>query len=41
MAEYQGRKVTLDKPTRITKAQAGYGRKKFQVYNFQRITSAF
>ena len=32
MAEYQGRKVRLDKPSRITKGQAGYGRKKFQVY---------
>ena len=32
MAEYQGREVRLDKPTRITKGQAGYGRKKFQVY---------
>ena len=25
MAEYQGRKVTLDKPSRITKGEAGYG----------------
>ena len=32
MADYQGKKVTLDKPTRITKGEAGYGRKKFKVY---------
>ena len=32
MAEYQGQKVTLDKPSRITKGEAGYGRKKFKVY---------
>ena len=32
MAEYQGRKVILDKPSRITKGEAGYGRKKFKVY---------
>ena len=32
MAEYQGKKVTLDKPSRITKGEAGYGRKKFKVY---------
>ena len=32
MAEYQGKKVTLDKPSRITKGEAGYGRKKFNVY---------
>ena len=32
MAEYQGKKVTLDKPSRITKGDAGYGRKKFKVY---------
>ena len=31
-AEYQGKKVTLDKPSRITKGEAGYGRKKFKVY---------
>ena len=31
MAEYQGRKVTLDKPSRITKGEAGYGRKAFNV----------
>ena len=32
MAEYQGKKVTLDKPTRVTKGEPGYGRKKFKVY---------
>ena len=32
MAEYQGKQVKLNKPSRITKGQAGYGRKKFQVY---------
>ena len=32
MAEYQGKKVTLDKPSRITKGEPGYGRKKFKVY---------
>ena len=32
MAEYQGRKVKLNKPTRIAKGQAGYGRKKFKVF---------
>ena len=32
MTEYQGKKVTLDKPSRITKGEAGYGRKKFKVY---------
>ena len=32
MAEFQGKKVTLDKPTRITKGEPGYGRKKFKVY---------
>ena len=32
MAEYQGKKVTLDKPRRITKGSAGYGRKKFEVF---------
>ena len=32
MAEYQGKKVTLDKPSRITKGESGYGRKKFKVY---------
>ena len=32
MAKYQGRKVRLNKPTRIAKGQAGYGRKKFKVF---------
>tara|TARA_Y100001973_G_C5200164_1_gene337057 strand:+ start:2693 stop:2989 length:297 start_codon:yes stop_codon:yes gene_type:complete len=32
MAEYQGKKVQLDKPSRIQKGEAGYGRKKFKVY---------
>tara|TARA_R100000458_G_C8271803_1_gene246572 strand:- start:2324 stop:2611 length:288 start_codon:yes stop_codon:yes gene_type:complete len=32
MAEYQGKKVTLNKPSRITKGETGYGRKKFKVY---------
>tara|TARA_R110002020_G_scaffold294347_2_gene510168 strand:+ start:215 stop:511 length:297 start_codon:yes stop_codon:yes gene_type:complete len=32
MAEYQGRKVELNKPSRIVKGDAGYGRKKFKVY---------
>tara|TARA_R110002020_G_scaffold237137_4_gene449476 strand:+ start:588 stop:878 length:291 start_codon:yes stop_codon:yes gene_type:complete len=32
MPEYQGKKVTLNKPSRITKGEAGYGRKKFKVY---------
>ena len=32
MAEFQGKKVTINKPSRITKGEAGYGRKKFKVY---------
>jgi hypothetical protein len=32
MAMYQGRTVTLNKPTRISKGQPGHGRKKSQVY---------
>ena len=32
MAEYQGKQVRLDKPSRITKGEAGYGRKKFKGY---------
>ena len=32
MAEYQGKQVRLDKPSRITQGEAGYGRKKFKVY---------
>ena len=31
-AIYQGKKVTLDKPSYIKSGQTGYGRKKFQVY---------
>jgi hypothetical protein len=32
MAEYQGKKVTLDKPRRIAKGSPGYGRSKFEVF---------
>ena len=32
MAKFKGKSVRLNKPSRITKGQAGYGRKKFQVY---------
>ena len=32
MAEYQGKSVTLNKPSRISKGEPGYGRKKFKVY---------
>ena len=32
MAKFKGRSVRLNKPSRIRKGQAGYGRKKFQVY---------
>ena len=32
MAEYQGKKVRLNKPSRITQGEAGYGRKKFKVF---------
>ena len=32
MAEYQGKSVTLNKPSRITKGEPGYGRKKSKVY---------
>ena len=32
MAEYQGKSVTLNKPSYIKKGQPGYGRKKSQVY---------
>jgi len=32
MAKYQGKSVTLNKPSRISKGQPGYGRKKSQVY---------
>ena len=32
MAKYKGKSVRLNKPSRITKGQAGYGRKKFKVF---------
>jgi len=32
MAEYQGKSVTLNKPSRISKGEPGHGRKKFKVY---------
>jgi len=32
MAKYQGKSVRLNKPSRITKGQPGYGRKKFKVF---------
>ena len=32
MAIYKGRKVTLNKPSRIRKGQPSYGKKKSQVY---------
>tara|TARA_Y100000401_G_scaffold73348_1_gene59323 strand:+ start:2685 stop:2942 length:258 start_codon:yes stop_codon:yes gene_type:complete len=32
MAKFKGKSVRLNKPSRITKGQAGYKRKKFQVY---------
>ena len=32
MAIYKGRKVTLNKPTSISKGQTSYGKKKFQVF---------
>ena len=32
MAKYRGRAVRLNKPSRIARGQAGYGRKKFKVY---------
>ena len=32
MAKYKGKSVRLNKPSRITKGQPGYGRKKFKVY---------
>jgi hypothetical protein len=32
MAKYQGKSVRLNKPSRISKGQAGYGRKKFKVF---------
>ena len=30
MAEYQGKSVKLDSPSRISKGEPGYGRKKFE-----------
>ena len=32
MAEYQGKSVKLDSPSRIKKGEPGYGRKKFKVF---------
>ena len=32
MAEYKGRKVTLNKPRRIQKGQTSYGKKKSEVF---------
>ena len=32
MAEYQGKTVRINKPSRITKGEPGYKRKKFKVY---------
>ena len=32
MAEYQGKSVKLESPSRISKGEPGYGRKKFKVY---------
>ena len=32
MPEFQGKNVKLNKPSRITKGEPGYGRKKFKVY---------
>jgi len=32
MAEYQGKSVKLDSPSRISKGEPGHGRKKFKVY---------
>ena len=32
MAKFKGKSVRLNKPSRIRKGQAGYGRKKSQVY---------
>jgi hypothetical protein len=31
MATYQGKSVTLNKPSRISKGEPGHGRKKFKV----------
>ena len=32
MPDYQGKSVTLNKPSRISKGEPGYGRKKSKVY---------
>ena len=32
MPEYQGKSVKLNSPSRISKGEPGYGRKKFKVY---------
>jgi hypothetical protein len=32
MAKFKGRKVRLNKPTRIRKGQTSFGKKKFQVF---------
>ncbi len=32
MATYRGKKVTLNKPSRVSKGEPGYGRKKSKVY---------
>ena len=32
MATYQGKSVKLDSPSRISKGEHGYGRKKFKVF---------
>ena len=32
MAKYKGKSVRLNKPSRITRGQIGYGRKKFKVF---------
>ena len=32
MANYQGKTVTLNKPSRVTQGEPGYGRKKFKVF---------
>jgi len=32
MATYQGKSVKLNSPSRITKGEPGFGRKKFKVY---------
>jgi hypothetical protein len=32
VAKYKGKSVRLNKPSRITRGQAGYGRKKFKVF---------